>query len=342
MLLIKQIFAVLSACIITIVSTVIPCSAQTETVNTTVKVPPKIVFLGDSIAAGYGLDGYSNDNLYNCQSYANILGDKYKKELVDVCDAVMINDAVSGDTSEQLLEHIINNEFNDDFTDSDAIVISIGGNDILGLFLSFLQDDLGITQGMTTDEILSKFTDFFSIAKAFNQMSTEMDTAIDDLGANIDNIISEIQSRTDAKIIYQTQYNPLDNFDDIEMLKKFAFEKIGRVNEQISDHSINNDGTQRYILADVFTEFSGKSKELTNINSFDIHPNAEGHRLIANTVDKAIRTQHYNYEREVEVVEESNISQIIIISVIGLFTLSVILIIIKFILKHQKKSERTE
>ena len=40
--------------------------------------PPRLMFLGDSIAAGYGLDGYTLTDNYSChESYANILDKKY-------------------------------------------------------------------------------------------------------------------------------------------------------------------------------------------------------------------------------------------------------------------------
>jgi lysophospholipase L1-like esterase len=45
-----------------------------------------------------------------------------------------VNSAVVGDTSQQLLDRINSGEFDADLADSDAVIISIGGNDILGLF----------------------------------------------------------------------------------------------------------------------------------------------------------------------------------------------------------------
>lgn len=47
-----------------------------------------------------------------------------------------MNSAVVGDTSQQL-DRINSGEFDADLADSDAVIISIGGNDILGLFIDF-------------------------------------------------------------------------------------------------------------------------------------------------------------------------------------------------------------
>ena len=340
----KKIFSLISAFVIFTIMTAIPCFAETEIVKTTVDVPPKIVFIGDSIAAGYGLEGYSDKDLYSCQSYAVILGDEYTKVLDGICEEKMINDAVSGDTSQQLLSHIENGEFDKDFKDSDAVVISIGGNDILGIFLEFLQNDVGITQDTTMDEIMDKFSDFFGIARAYSQMADDMDNAIVEFGTNIEKIITAIQSRTDAQIIYQTQYDPLDSFKDIPFIKDLSAKEIGKINEEIANHATTDDGKQRYIIADIFTEFSGKSKELTNIDSFDIHPNAEGHKLISQIVDTAIRTQKYTYEQEVVIPESNSISQTTIFVVLSLFLLGILTLLLVLIIKRNRtrKNERTQ
>ena len=83
------------------------CSLKTHDMieeKRTVPVPPKLVFLGDSIAAGYGLEGYDKKDLYQCESYANIIGKDYTELLAEECGHTMINDSVSGDTSQDLLD----------------------------------------------------------------------------------------------------------------------------------------------------------------------------------------------------------------------------------------------
>ncbi|HBI51318.1 MAG TPA: hypothetical protein DDX72_00880, partial [Ruminococcaceae bacterium] len=103
-------------------------------------VPPKIVFLGDSIAAGFGLEGYTASDLYNCRSYANIIGEMYDKELPEDCTGVMVNKAVSGATSSELLESIKSGELDEALADSDAVVVSIGGNDLLSVLFGIIKD----------------------------------------------------------------------------------------------------------------------------------------------------------------------------------------------------------
>ena len=51
----------------------------------------------------------------------------------------MINKAVSGATSADFLELLKSGELDSDLKTSDAIVISIGGNDLLGILFDFLR-----------------------------------------------------------------------------------------------------------------------------------------------------------------------------------------------------------
>ena len=85
------------------------------------EVPPKMMFLGDSIAAGYGLEGYSQNDLYSCSSYSNILKEKYEAELDGDCQHEMVNKAVSGATSGDLLDLIQSGELDEDLRDSDGV-----------------------------------------------------------------------------------------------------------------------------------------------------------------------------------------------------------------------------
>ena len=66
----------------TVMACATPLACNAEVIKHEVNVPPNILVLGDSIAAGYGLEGYS-ENRYSCASYANLLHDQYDAELKD-------------------------------------------------------------------------------------------------------------------------------------------------------------------------------------------------------------------------------------------------------------------
>lgn len=281
-----------------------PLTCSAEVIKHEVNVPPDILVLGDSIAAGYGLEGYSEDR-YSCASYANLLHDQYDTELKEYGGCKLVNSSVVGDTSQQLLEHIKTGEYDVDLADSDAVIISIGGNDILGLFLDFLMNDLGITPDTTMSDIMDKTKDIMGIAMDMKDLSDDMDKALKEFSGTLDDIIDTIKTKSDGEIIVQTLYDPLDNFTAAAIFQSMSKEKISKLNSIIKDHATDENGNERYMVADVYSEFSGHGKELTNINDFDIHPNKDGHALIASCIDKVIRTKKYTYEETVPDSSES-------------------------------------
>ena len=273
---------------------------KTEQRTVEISAPPKVVYLGDSIAAGFGLEGYSGDDLYSCDSYANLLDRRYRAELSGKCGHVTYNDAISGDTSAQLLEHIRNGEFDGDLAGSDAVVVSIGGNDMLELII-----DIIIKLGFDPDTGKFSITDIHPLeaVSALGSLSTDIDAALEGFESNLDLITDELSARTDGDIIIQLLYDPLQSSNVLESVRELSVEKIAAFNDIITAHAIR-DGKTVYLTADVFTPFDGRSEELTNIDSFDIHPNAQGHAVIAEVVNGVLRSHKYSYTETVEVTDE--------------------------------------
>lgn len=249
-------------------------------------VPPKMLFLGDSIAAGYGLDGYTSEDNYNCRSYSNILKEKYEAELRDECGHIMVNKAVSGYTSDDLIKQIQSGALDSDLKDTDAVVVSIGGNDLLGIMLDLLKS-LGFSDSGSFD---TGSLDLFSAAASFLSMDGDVNKALEKFDGNIKIISEELLKRTGGTVYIQTLYDPLEYFDKFKMVTEFSDEKIGKLNSIISGNSSSG-----YTVIDVAADFKGKSGTLTNIGSFDIHPNAEGHEVIAEDVDTAFRATGFTY-----------------------------------------------
>lgn len=104
-----------------------------------------VTIFGDSIASGYGLDPHKEYN------YGQIIGDYLGCEVG--------NYAVSGDTTFDLLD-IIGNLSDDQkkfVADSEVVVISIGGNDMMNYaakkLLAFAADEGFLNEGYTKDDI---------------------------------------------------------------------------------------------------------------------------------------------------------------------------------------------
>lgn len=287
----KKITAALSAAMLTICfySCSMKESSQKETVYHT-DVPPKMMFLGDSIAAGYGLEGYTSTDNYSCPSYSNILKEQYQTELRGKCAHTMINKAVSGYTTDDLIKQIQSGGLDDALRDCDAVVVSIGGNDLLGILLQVIRE-LGFAENGSFD---AENIDFAAVISALLSMGEDADKALEQFDINMVTISEELNKRTDGAVFVQTLYDPLEELSNggigYQQAGSFVSEKIDRLNEIIAENAASG-----YSVIDVAADFKGKAQELTNIGSFDIHPNAEGHRVIARAVDAAFREVGFQY-----------------------------------------------
>lgn len=297
----------------------------------TLEVPPKMVFLGDSIAAGYGLEGYTADDNYNCESYSNILKEKYTAELSEICPADMYNFAVSGATSDDLLDLLDTGTLDSALAEADAVVISIGGNDMLHVLFGLLAD-LGMTAENPTIDLEN--VNIFSALAQLIDLEDDIDTALDGFERNIKKVSSEINERTSGKVYFQTLYNPFENFD-LQMLADLSEDKIGRYNEIVR----NNAGD--YTVIEVAEPFSGKSEELTRISKLDIHPNEKGHKLIAEIVDSSFRADGFTCI--VQEYSEPHLTTLaIVLILIGVIAIIAVLLVIPKLFKKHDSTEKKE
>ncbi len=285
---IKKLFSSLLAALL-VITIQINCTADTKYETTEIPVPHSLLFLGDSIATGYGLEGYQNGK-ENCNSYANQLTRQYTKELDKACDVTQKNLAIDGQTSGELLKSLQNGKYDTYLKSADAIVVSIGGNDMLSVILDVLR------KFQNTD---SQSIDLYEIIQSITSLDSTLENNLTAFDKNISEISHYINEKSNAVIVLQTLYNPFDQMKGLTQFTDFAKEKIDKLNESIIKHKDDENG--KYLIADVATVFNGKGDTLTRINSFDIHPTQEGHNIIAQCVDKVLRTQKYSYEKAIEV-----------------------------------------
>lgn len=326
---IKKFFIIFLTALVTLTSCSLTEREVIEVVHET-EVPPKMVFLGDSIAAGYGLDGYTPEDLYNCRSYANILCEQYKIELSgENCGQEMVNRAVSGATSSDLLALLDSGELDKTLSGSDAVIISIGGNDMLGIFLNIFEQF-----GLSEDGTQEQDPDILSALMSLYTIDGDIDRAIENFSANLDKISGSLHEKTDGQIYIQTLYNPFEYFDMFETLADFSKEKIDKFNEVLREKSDGN-----YNIVEVAEKFSGKSGELTRIKTLDIHPNAEGHEIIAQTVDSALRETGFSYTTTEQGDKHLTIYGKITIAVGVVLTISLLCILFLIIAKRRKHGQ---
>jgi lysophospholipase L1-like esterase len=275
----KQRIIALAAAAVTAFSSAAVFAETLPDFNVEVNAPPKIVFLGDSIAAGYGLDGYSADDNTECASYANILSMIFESELPEQAEFSSENLAVDGLTSTKLLRNLQDGLYDKALGGADAVVVSIGGNDLLWVLLHILDSDNSFSE--TIQQLMN--------------IGDTLDENLERFGENLPKITEEIQSRSGGtRLFLQTLYNPFEG-SAITALDELAQDKIGRLNELISEEADGGEYSSATEIADIAAAFSGRNAELTNIGELDIHPNADGHAQIAKTLQPLIEAQTYTY-----------------------------------------------
>lgn len=249
------------------------------------------VALGDSIGAGYGLPGYFGDNTDPEGAYASIIAKEKGLSLNNL--------SVSGMMSSQLLDKLYTAEYADAVSGAELITISIGSNDILvpamGIIMnSFMSISYGAYGGTGFGDITS------SLEGMYNDLISDEGVETFENGCrafeeNWDKIISRIRElNDDAEIAVTGFYNPYSMLDlqvglsDIK-ITSFVDGYIARLNETLANSAMKDE----YVSADV-------ADVTTNVRifvldptqfSFDPHPDADGHRLIADRLLAAMEQE---------------------------------------------------
>ncbi len=254
----------------------------------------EIVALGDSITTGYGLDGYDANTVSTnttIRNYVNLVAENKQ--------ANIINLAHDGDKAENLLQ-VINNTANDKaLSNADCILITIGGNELLQPLIDVAQQEVvnimlyGIRH---LANILESNADTFNMA--IEQYKNTLPSVIDVL----------LTKNSSAQIIFQTQYNPLENAKNSTFLQSFSKEEnyedidavynvfdtyITKLNTQ-TQNIISSYNNSNLVICDTYKAYKNYAKTnvdiLTNIDSsIDIHPNSKGHEFIYTNVKNLVR-----------------------------------------------------
>lgn len=249
--------------------------------------PASLLVLGDSISTGYGLQPDGNGKL---QSYGNQLAGEF-----DLSGNAYQNLAVNGATSADLLAQLPT--IADRVKAADTVVISIGGNDVLGKMLNLLQQATATTSITAAVEAL-KAAEMTVVADSFtgDAVSSEFDAAIEQFGKNMLEIVAQLEElNPTARVFFLTQYNPLNGADAFrpsaetaadpaadpaagyDALLDFTETVITSLNEKMKAAT---EASTVCTLVDVYAAFAGRGGSLTRIYEADIHPNQAGHDAI--------------------------------------------------------------
>ncbi len=275
-----------------------PKDTETETEDTSADTEPedtdeprevqslKYVALGDSIAQGYALPDVRG------QRYSTLLAAMIDE--LEFYDCEVHNYAVSGHTSDDMLELLALGSAAE-LEGADIVTVSIGANNVLRPAIDSLSKIY--IYSMISDPALRN--------QMVNQLKDQLmlltAQGVEDFKNDLPDIIDAIREKApDARIIFQTVYNPFRNFNlDIGLDASFLDMKaesdllVKDLNEVILD-SADKYG---YEVVDIYTAFADKlgvvnvenyTGKLTDIQSammaIDPHPTEKGHRVIAEAI----------------------------------------------------------
>lgn len=252
---------------------------STEASETT--KPKKLVALGDSITRGYGL----NDDE---KSYVEILTEEGGFE--------SNNFAVDGRTSYVLLQSLQKIAENEKLAiqQADYIVISTGGNDMLYLVNSLVN---GALPSDSVSDPAQAINNLIDVAEKLTPENMKSDT--DYYKSTVEKIIKILQSlNPKAEIVMQTVYDPFKPifvvapvvFPYMESDINYAYDRVESCIDGFNSKLFELSEQYGIKVADVSKDFKESDKKYINmsLSNPDIHPNAAGHRRIAEIVEQTI------------------------------------------------------
>ena len=262
----------------------------------------KISVFGDSIPAGYGLEDYNYKDLSASeQCFVNLFAKHYgldiKKDVTNLSDTGLESAEINKKMKE-VDKSVLEN--------SDVVIISAGANDIMDTFANRLFYCISLNEDFADKYHLEvDSTSLYSIEASiirilFDPTKEEALEALarectDEDSMKMYKLISasveyELQSminrvkenNPDAQIYLITPYDPVLGLSlKSNQLTKVLDDCINDLCDTINELADSQEYGENVHSIDLRSEFDGKYQELTNISSLDIHPNKDGHALIA-------------------------------------------------------------
>lgn len=304
----KRIISLITALIVTF--GMLPFTVQAEDE----KSISKITVFGDSISAGYALEGYDRNDLSKAKDcFVNLLAEKYGLKY----NNDIYNFSTVGKDSRSILASVksTNKEI---IKNSDVIVISAGGNDVIDTYGRVITDAAeNEKKVLEENDILLNINDLKSLESTIistmlnpNKMdflnkfieSCSDDNAMkkyssipDIYSENIKKIISYIRGiGSNAEIILITPYDPLKTLPVRNKLADSVDATINKLGTNSLALTNDENYNDKLHVINLFSEFENRYFELTNITSLDIHPSVKGHKLISERVSLEIEKENTN------------------------------------------------
>lgn len=214
-----------------------------------------LVALGDSVPFGYS--PYSSNKKPAKYAYPYLIWDK--------ADLKVHNLAVPGWQTDDLLYALENNKkFRKAVKRADYVTVQIGGNDFLEILRAAHAESRGD---------MKKFHRLL-------QKKLSRSDAFD----NLEEIVEEIRSLTNARIVIYNLYNPFHLDNPFHQAADQYLPQLNAMYKGIAD------SYKRVSLADAFSAFGDKQAKYLFKN--DIHPNKAGHAVLAKIGFKAMKRDY--------------------------------------------------
>lgn len=242
----------------------------------------RIVVIGDSISFGSKLaEGQ--------KSYVELLEAQPGTEV--------LNFSYEDLTTESLLQYMNDRQLQSYLDSADVIVVNVGIHDIMDPFMEK-------AKGFMDKFGFVKFEDvFFASLGDYGLTETDLQLYARDLTvavksnresakANMLKIGERLSMYSDAQIVFQNVYNPIDTIENLEELsdkRKMAYESICNIVNIALNDSVNAaiselSESYRYDVVDVQGAFLGNAYRYANLNELDVNPTVKGHAVIAEKV----------------------------------------------------------
>lgn len=261
------------------------------------KEPVLYLALGDSITNGYIPGG------------SHFSEECFTQQIASENHFQLINKAVDGNTASGILDQLHTKELDQTIESAQLITITCGGNDLLAsLYRSIAKDYNNIHPKDTiqSSEVMSilssssdsrQFTLLLITAKilANYSLNSDFQDALTTFIHNLNEVTAYIHdTNPKVQILVATQYNPYHWFTGYyEDLLRTPFEKCVIA---LNDSLKKNASEGNYQIVDVYTAFHESETRLCNATEspleLDFHPNADGHKKIADTFQTVIQTLH--------------------------------------------------
>jgi len=280
-----KISAVLTAVMLSASMLVSAFAADTETAQKESENKPIYAALGDSIAYGYGLE--DRDDSYAAQTAKALNADVFYDLTQCGANAADISEVVS-DNSDKLAQ-------------ADVITLSVGANSLFIPFLRTAAEYAGadfpdteisadkLADSITPEVVLKlylaysnkKSPETAALNKEFRDFTADWNTLIDD--------IREINP--DAELVVTGYFNPYRHWN----FKRLGIHMGDIIQSYIDkmNRFIDISCAKRYLIADISDVGKDNYPDIVHFenNNFDPHPDADGHKIIADAVISVLKTR---------------------------------------------------